>query len=42
MKATMDRVFSEDGDLVDVCLRHEEKNMTRWGVVGWTFRVLSR
>jgi hypothetical protein len=24
MKATMDRVFGEDGDLVDVCLCHEE------------------
>jgi hypothetical protein len=24
MKATMNRVFGEDGDLVDVCLGHEE------------------
>jgi len=24
MKTTMDRVFGEDGDLVDVCLGHEE------------------
>jgi hypothetical protein len=44
VKATTDRVFGEDGDLVYVCLDHEEKNMKRWGSlrVGWTFRALSR
>jgi hypothetical protein len=43
MKATVNRVLAEDGDLVNVCLCHEEKSEKRWGLnVGWTFRVLRR
>jgi hypothetical protein len=41
MKATMDRIFAEDRDLIDVCIRHE--NRGEWMcAVFLPFRVLSK
>ena len=43
MKATVNGVLAKYGDLVNVCIGHEEKSMKGWELnIGWPFCVFSR